>query len=66
MRKTTPIHISRNYQNVLKELNRKTRVPQRYLVESALKLFLKKNHPEHYDMLKEMEQDGDDAYEKVS
>lgn len=64
MRKTTPIHIGKNYQRVLKDLNRSTRVPQRYLVEQALDKYLEENHPNHYDYLKkkelESQKDNDD------
>lgn len=55
MRDTTPVHIGKKYQKVLKSLNDHTKIPQRYLVENALNHYLENEYPEYYNLLKKKE-----------
>jgi hypothetical protein len=55
MRKTTVVHISREYQKLLKKISDKTKLPIRYITEAALYKYLEKEYPDFFKLLKEIE-----------
>ena len=58
MKPTLPVHISRNYHGLLKDVSEETHVPIRYIVEKALQNTLKKDYPKHYNKFKEKKDEG--------